>query len=144
MVSFQGTFPCFSLLQLPQLTPSLTRGSVCTHLESSNTSGQEVNIYYQYIYTYVWGGGSHSVLSESLWTAAQQAPLYMESSRQEYWSGLPFPSPWNLPDPGIEPWSPTLKADSLLSESPGKIHVRVCVCVCVYTGFIWASLVVQQ
>ena len=40
--------------------------------------------------------------------------------RQEYWSGLPFPSPGNLPDPGIEPETPALKADSLLSEPWGK------------------------
>ena len=45
----------------------------------------------------------------------------MGSSRQEYWSGLPFPSPGNLPDSGIEPESPTLKADALTSEPPGKL-----------------------
>ena len=44
----------------------------------------------------------------------------MEFSRQEYWSGLPFPSPGNLPDPGIEPWSPALEADALTSEPPGE------------------------
>ena len=44
----------------------------------------------------------------------------MGFSRQEYWSGLPFPSPGDLPDPGIEPGSPTLEADALTSESPGK------------------------
>ena len=44
----------------------------------------------------------------------------MEFSRQEYWSGLPFPSPEDLPDPGIEPRSPTLQADSLPAEPPGK------------------------
>jgi len=44
----------------------------------------------------------------------------MEFSRQEYWSGLPFPSPGDLPDPGIEPWSPTLRANALLSETPGN------------------------
>ena len=53
------------------------------------------------------------------WTVAQ-APLSMELSRQEYWSGYPFPSPGELPDPGIEPESPTLQVDSLLSEPPGK------------------------
>ena len=47
-------------------------------------------------------------------------PLSMGSSRQEYWSGLPFSSPWGLPDPGIDPRSPTLQADSLPSEPPGK------------------------
>ena len=54
------------------------------------------------------------------WTVAYQAPLSMEFSRQEYWSGLPFPSPGDLPDPGIEPRSPALQADALLSEPPGK------------------------
>ena len=54
------------------------------------------------------------------WTIAHQAPLSMEFSRQEYWSGLPFPSPGNLPDPEIEPGSPALQADTLLSEPPGK------------------------
>ena len=44
----------------------------------------------------------------------------MEFSRQEYWSGLPFPSPGDLPDPGIKPWSPALQADSLPSELPGR------------------------
>ena len=44
----------------------------------------------------------------------------MGFSRQEYWSGLPFPSPGDLPDPGLEPGSPTLEADDLTSEPPGK------------------------
>ena len=44
----------------------------------------------------------------------------MGFSRQEYWSGLPFPSPGDLPDPGIEPRSPTLEAEALTSEPPGK------------------------
>ena len=54
------------------------------------------------------------------WTVAYQAPLSMEFSRQECWSGLPFPSPGNLPDPGIKPGSPALQADTLPSEPPGK------------------------
>ena len=49
-----------------------------------------------------------------------QAPLSMKFSRQEYWSGLPFPYPGDLPDPGIEPESPALQADFLPSEPPGK------------------------
>ena len=52
------------------------------------------------------------------WTAAHQAPLCMEFSRLEYWSGLPFASPGDLPNPGIEPRSPELQADSLPSEPP--------------------------
>ena len=51
---------------------------------------------------------SHVRLFATPWTVAQQAPLSMEFPRQEYWSGLPFPSPGNLPDPGIEPASPAL------------------------------------
>ena len=58
---------------------------------------------------------------ETPWTVAHQAPLSMEFFRQGYWSGLPCNSPGDLPDPGIEPGSPTLQADSLLSESPGKL-----------------------
>ena len=53
-------------------------------------------------------------------TVAHQAPLSMGFSRQEYWGGLPFPSPGYLPDPGIEPRSPALQADALTSEPPGK------------------------
>ena len=51
---------------------------------------------------------------------AYQAPPSMGFSRQEYWSGLPFPSPGNLPNSGIEPGSPALEADALTSEQPGK------------------------
>ena len=54
------------------------------------------------------------------WTVAYKAPLSVEFSRHECWSGWPFPSPGDLPDPGIEPGSPTLQADALLSEPPGK------------------------
>ena len=54
------------------------------------------------------------------WTVAHQAPLSMEFSRQDYRSGLPFPSPGDLPDPGIQPGFPVLQADALLSEPPGK------------------------
>ena len=55
-------------------------------------------------------------LFETPWTEAHQAPLSMEFSRQEYWNGLPFASPGDLPDPRIEPGSPTVQADILLSE----------------------------
>ena len=66
---------------------------------------------------------SHSVMSDSLWprlTVAHQAPPSMGFSRQEYLSGLPFPSPGDLPNPGIEPRSPALQAEALTSEPPGK------------------------
>ena len=54
------------------------------------------------------------------WTVAYQVPPSRRFSRQECWSGLPFPSPGDLPNPGIEPGSPTLRADALPSEPPGK------------------------
>ena len=56
-----------------------------------------------------------------LWTVAYQTSPSMEFSRQEYWSGLPFPSSGYLPEPGIEPGSPALQADSLLSEPQWKL-----------------------
>ena len=56
------------------------------------------------------------------WTVALQAPLSMEFSQQEYWSGLPFRSPGDLPDPGIEARSPALQVDSFPYEPPGKLH----------------------
>ena len=65
---------------------------------------------------------NRSVVSDSVtpWTVALQAPLCMGFSREEYWNGLPFPSPGDLPNPGIEPGSPALQADSLPAEPPGK------------------------
>ena len=63
---------------------------------------------------------SHVRLFVTPWTVVYQALQSMEFSRQEYWSGLPFPSPGDLPNPGIEPGSPTLQADALPPEPPGK------------------------
>ena len=57
---------------------------------------------------------------ETPWTVAHQVPLFTEFSSQAHWSGMPFPSPGDLPDPGIEPGSPALQADCFLSEPPGK------------------------
>ena len=89
---------------------------------------------------------SRSVVSDSAtpWTIAHQVPPSMGFSRQEYWSGLPFPSPGDLPDLGIEPWSPTLQADALTSEPPGKPYMYILIYIylqryahkkymCVYT-----------
>ena len=79
-----------------------------------------------------WGGGSSEETrpcmthpspkgsSSSPWTMARLVPLSMGFSKQEYWSGLLFPSPGDLPDPGIKPGSLALQADSLPSEPPGK------------------------
>ena len=63
---------------------------------------------------------NHVWLFATPWTVAYQAPPSMGFSRQECWSGLPFPSPGDLPDPGIESGSLTLQADALPSEPPGK------------------------
>ena len=88
----------------------------------------------------VWGGGGgrmfvyereSMILSEAKslsrvrlfatpWTVAHQTPPSRGFCRQEYWSGLPCPSPGDLPDPGIEPRSLALQADALTSEPPGK------------------------
>ena len=68
-----------------------------------------------------------SVLSQLFatpWTVACQAPLFMGFPRLEYWSGLPFPTPGDLPDPGSKCESPALQADSLPSEPPGKPQVN--------------------
>ena len=63
---------------------------------------------------------NHVQLFVTPWTVAYQAPQSMQFSRQEYWSGLPFPSPGDLPNPGMEPWPPALQAAALPSEPPGK------------------------
>ena len=59
-------------------------------------------------------------LFETPWTVAYQAPPSMGFSRQEYWSGVPFPSPGDLPNPRLEPRSPALQADAFLSQPPGR------------------------
>ena len=63
----------------------------------------------------------HSVVSNSVtWTVASQAPLFVEFPIQESWSGLPFPFPGDLPDPGIEPGSPALGGGFFTAETPGR------------------------
>ena len=69
--------------------------------------------------TYIGGGGGLVIKLCPTLTTSWTLPS-MEFSRQEYWSGLPFPSPGDLPDPGIEPWSPALQADSLPTELQGS------------------------
>ena len=59
------------------------------------------------------------------WAVAYQASLSMGFSRQEYWSGLPFPSPGDLPDPGIKPRSPSLEADALMETRAKHIDSRI-------------------
>ena len=73
---------------------------------------------------------SHVRLFATPWTVAYQDPESMGFSRQEYWSGVPFPSPGDLPNPGIKPGPPALQADALLSEIPGKkLTVKAIQCV---------------
>ena len=71
---------------------------------------------------------SHVRLLATSWTAAHQAPLSMGFSRQEYWSGLPCPSPRDLPDPGIEPASSLLAGGFFSTEPPGKPNVNYTNC----------------
>ena len=68
---------------------------------------------------------SHVQLFATPWTVAHQAPPSIGFSRQEYWSGLPFPSPGDPLNLGIKPWSPALQADALTSEPPGKPRKRI-------------------
>ena len=73
-------------------------------------------------------------------TLACQAPLSREFSRQEYWGGSPFPSPGDLPDPGVEPRSSALQADSWLSEPPGNPKLKVTITVCMSAKSLFSAL----
>ena len=85
---------------------------------------------------------SHVQLFATPWTVAYQAPQSMGFSSQEYWSGLPFPSPGDLPNPGVEPGSPALQADTLPPEPPGKPIERIRVSA-VHTIFVSAVCVIE-
>ena len=87
------------------------------------------NIYDIWYMIYIWKSESvsHSVVSNSLWSHGLQPTRLLcprGFSRQDNWGGLPFPSPGDLPDSGIEPRSPKLQADSLSSEPPGKSQIH--------------------
>ena len=111
----QGIFPTqgskLHLLHCKQILYHLS------HKRSPNGTGEEVE--------------SENEVAQSCptlcdpWTVAHQAPPSMGFSRQEYWSGLPFPFPGDLPNPGIKPRSPTLQADTLTSAPPGKPREEV-------------------
>ena len=77
-------------------------------------------------------------LFKTPWTVACQAPLSMRFSRQEYWSGLPFPSPGDLPNPGIEPGSSALQADSLLAEPWEKSPIKKAECQRIDAFELWS------
>ena len=100
---------------------------ICTTESPCHTPEAKHNTVHQ-----LYVSESHSVVSDSLQpqTVACQSPLSMEFSRQEYLSGLPFPSPGDLPNPGIETGSPALQADSLLClfrvvTSYGYHHIQL-------------------
>ena len=76
-------------------------------------------------------------LFETRWTVAYQSPTPMGFSRQGYWGGLPFPSPGDLPHPGIEPGSPALQADTLTSEPPGKPMLLTIPQMLMLTVYTW-------
>ena len=113
------------------------RWVTCTMLTWKAVSGWwKVSLHRLYVcvlscFSRVW-------LFATLWSIAHQALLSMKFSRQEYWSGLPFPSPGDLPDPGIEPRFPSLEADSLTSEPPGKPIYKP---IYIYIGFPGGSAV---
>ena len=90
-----------------------------------------IYIYISYVYVYMnnWGV-SRSVMSDSTTpcTVAHQAPPSMEFSRQEYWSGLPFPSPGDLPNPRIAAGFPALQADTVLVSQQGGLCTIIYVC----------------
>ena len=95
--------------------------------------GHQCVCVYIYIHSRLW-------LFVTPWTVAYQAPQFMEFSRWEYWSGLPFPPPWDLPDPGTEPRSPALQVDTLLSEPPGK--ASHCICISNYHNVHFKYLII--
>ena len=74
------------------------------------------------------------------WTVVHQAPLSMGFSRQEYWIELPFPSPREIPNSGIKPWSPALQAGSSPSEPPGKPFASKALCYSSLFFFLFLSI----
>ena len=84
------------------------------------------------------------------WTIGHQAPLTMEFSRQEYWSQVPFPSPGDLPNPGIKSGSSAFQADSLPSESPitltFNLSLSLCLCVTIHYFYncLQASIIIRK
>ena len=104
-------------------------------------------------YKYI-GGGLDAMLFPILatpWTVAYQAPLSMGFSRWEYWNGKPFPSPEDLPNAGIEPGSPALQADSLLTyvciyidiHIDMHIYMHIYIKLCIWTK-LWTTLIAQS
>ena len=99
--------------------------------ESDKT--EHTHIHMQYFCMYKVKPLSRVWLFATPWTVTYQAPLSIRFPKQEYWSGLPFPSPRDLPDSGIEPRSPALQADALPTEPPGKALLYVYMYIDIYT-----------
>ena len=91
-----------------------------------------------------WKLLSHVQLFATLWTVACQAPLSMDFSSQEYWSGLPFPSPGDLPYLGIELVSAALQVDSLPAELPGKPPSKKTAAIYTKNLFLWVFILDSQ
>ena len=110
---------CFYFLNIPQMCPPFLPSPGTPTTVSQSISCMPAGMLSHF--SRVW-------LCATLWTVACQVPLSMEFSRQEYWSGLPCPLSGDLPNPGIEPRSPALQPDSLLSGPPGKPkNIYVCI-----------------
>ena len=99
-----------------------------------------------YIAVSEWKMLSHVHLFATPWIVIHQISLSMEFSRQEYWSGLPFPFPRDHPNPGIKPRSPALQTDSLLSEPPGKpvLYSRFPLIIYFIHGKVHMSMLLSQ
>ena len=91
--------------------------------DSSSEVGESLHLNLSLSLPWLWLGGAAFSEKVKKWSEVTRLPgsSVLGFSRQEYWSVLPFPSPGDLPNPGIDPRSPTLQADSLLSEPPGKL-----------------------
>ena len=110
------TSPSTNCLSFPVWIPSALLGSPPKHTTCTQifVSGSALEVKVKSL--------SCVQLFATPWTVAHQSPLSMGFSRQEYWSGLPFPSPGDFPNPGIEPGPPTLQADALPSERDPNDH----------------------
>ena len=119
-----NTAKLFTMLITPFYIPIGAYESPTCFTSSLTVAGQSFQISHsnrEHVYVHAL---SHVQLFVNPWTIARQAPLSMEYSRQEYWTGLPFPTPGNLPDPGIKPESPALAGRFYAPEPPGKPPLR--------------------
>ena len=117
--SMGGKGSCEGCIDAMNRRPLKRKGTWFLNFEKKNI---DLNCYLQLKSRFcaVLSHFSHVRLSATPWIVACQAPLSMEFARQEYWSGLPFPSPGGLPEPGIKPVSLALQADSLLLSWQGS------------------------